>query len=68
MLRLLEGTPMKIVCADCGKRMDARNCDSVLIAAGVRQSDVMGEIASVSGERRRYFCGHCGGPNTKVEG
>lgn len=58
---------MKITCTDCGKRMDAKRCDSVAVVPNAPHTRFLGELVTVASERRRYFCGHCGGPNTKVE-
>lgn len=45
---------MKITCLDCGHRAPASKCDSGLVAAGTRQSEMLGQIVTIGGERRQY--------------
>lgn len=58
---------MKITCLDCGHSAQASKCDSGLVAVGTRQSEMLGQIVTIGGERRRYYCAKCGSPKTQVE-
>lgn len=51
----------------CAWRGRADRCDSVAIYPSANKTMFLGDLVTVAGERRRFYCPKCGEPTMKVE-